>query len=47
MSRCQLCKNPVDEISTQEQAGFKLCMDCAYNYSDKDLTKIMIEDEEI
>jgi|8_EtaG_2_1085327.scaffolds.fasta_scaffold09952_3 hypothetical protein len=47
MSLCELCKNPVDEISTQEQAGFKLCMNCAYNYSNKDLIEIMIEGEEI
>ncbi len=47
MNRCQLCKNLVDEISTQEQVGFKLCMNCAYNYSDKDLIEIMIEEEEL
>lgn len=45
--RCQLCKKEVDERSTQNQVGFELCMECAYNYSDEELTEIMIEEGEI
>ncbi len=45
--RCQMCHKSVDERSIQNQAGFELCMSCAYNYSDKELTEIMIEEEEI
>jgi len=45
--RCQMCHKSVDERSTQNQAGFELCMNCAYTYSDKELIEIMIEEEEI
>ena len=45
--RCQMCHKSVDERSTQNQAGFELCMSCAYNYSDEELTEIMIQEEEI
>ena len=47
MSRCQLCKKEVDERTTQNQVGFELCLSCAYNYSDKELIEIMIEEEEL
>ena len=47
MSRCQLCKKEVDERSTQNQVGFELCLSCAYNYSDKELIEIMIEEGEL
>ena len=45
--RCQMCHKSVDERSTQNQAGFELCMSCADNYSDEELTEIMIEEGEI
>ena len=41
MSKCQLCNKQVDEIETQEQCGYYLCLSCDCKYTDNELIQLM------
>ena len=43
MSKCYLCKKEVDERSTQNQAGYELCLTCAHYHTDEELIELMEE----
>ena len=43
MSKCYLCKKEVDERSTQNQAGYELCLTCANYHTDEELIELMEE----
>jgi len=45
MDTCNLCKKQVDERSTQDQAGYSLCLTCSNQYTDEELVEIM-EDQQ-